>query len=70
MLDFLSTIADSIGLFLQFISNIVSGLVQVFGFAARSFGWLTVALGYMPSVLIGFAITGLFLVLLFHLIGR
>lgn len=70
MLDFLSTIADSIGLFLQFIGNTVSGLLQVFGIAVRSFGWLTVALGYMPSVLMGFASAGILLVLFYHLIGR
>lgn len=70
MLDFLSTIADSIGLFLQFIGNTVSGLLQVFGIAFRSFGWLSVAVGYMPSVLVGFAGAGILLVLLFLLIGR
>ena len=70
MLDFLSTIADSIGLFLQFIGNMVSGLLQVFGVAFHSFGWLSVSLGYMPSVLVGFAGAGILLVLFFHLIGR
>ena len=70
MLEFLSTIAESIGLFLQFIGSTVSGLLGVFGLAFRSMGWLTVALGYMPSVLVGFAMTGVLITILFHLIGR
>lgn len=70
MFEFLSTIAESIGLFLQFIGSTVSGLLGVFGLAFRSMGWLTVALGYMPSVLVGFAMTGVLITILFHLIGR
>lgn len=70
MLDFFSTIADSIGLFLQFIGNTVSGLLQVISIAIRSFGWLTAALGFMPSVLIGFASAGILLAVFYHFIGR
>lgn len=70
MLDFLSTIAESIGLFLQFIGSTVSGLLQVFALTSRCAGWLTVALGYMPSVLVGFAMTGILLTILFLILGR
>lgn len=70
MLEFLSTIAESIGLFLQFIGSTVSGLLGVFGLAVRSLGWLSVAIGYMPSVLVGFAMTGIIITVLFQLIGR
>lgn len=70
MLDFLSTIADSIGLALQFLGNSISGLMQCFGIAFHSLGWLTVALGYMPSVFMGFALLGILFTLIFFLIGR
>lgn len=70
MLDFLSTIADSLGLFLQFIANTVSGILQVSALAFHSVGWLSVALGYMPSVLTGFVMLGILLTIIYHLIGR
>lgn len=70
MLNFFSTIAESIGLLLQFLGNTISGLLQAIAIAFHSFGWLTVALGYMPSVLMGFAFMGLLLTFLFFILGR
>lgn len=70
MLDFLSTIAESIGVFIQFIGSTVLGLLQVISLSVRSISWLSVALGYLPSVLVGFAMTGILLTILFHLLGR
>lgn len=70
MLNFLSTIADSIGLFLQFLGNTISGVMQVFAIGIQSFGWLGVALGYLPSVFMGFAGLGLLISLFYFLIGR
>lgn len=70
MLDFFSAIADSIGLFLQYILTTVGGLLQVLVLGMQSLGWLTIALGYMPSVLIGFVMVGIFLTFVYHLIGR
>lgn len=70
MLDFLSTIADSIGLFLQFLYNTISGVMQVFAIGVHSFGWLAVALGYLPSVFMGFATVGLLVCLFYFLLGR
>lgn len=70
MLDFLSTIADSIGLFLQFLGNTISGVMQVFGIAGQSILWLNVALGYLPSVFMGFATLGILISLFYFLLGR
>lgn len=70
MLEFLSTIAESIGVFLQFISSTVSGLVGIFRLAIQSTGWLAVAVGYMPVALVGFAMLGIVITILFQLIGR
>lgn len=70
MLDFLSTISDSIGLFLQFLGNIISGTLQVFGIAGQSIMWLNVALGYLPSVFVGFATVGIAISLFYFLLGR
>lgn len=70
MLDFLSTIANSLALFLQFIGQTVTGLFQVFALTFQALGWLTVSIGYMPSVLVGFATTGIVLSILYLLLGR
>lgn len=70
MLSWLSSIGEAIGIFLQFIGSTISGLLTVFGLVGQSFGWLTVAIGYMPSVLTGFVMAGLTITIVYHLIGR
>lgn len=70
MLDFLSAIADSLGVVLHFISTTIFGLFYSLVFAFQSITWLEAALVYFPRVLFGFAFLGIVLSILFHLIGR
>lgn len=70
MLSWLSSIGESIGIFIQFVTSTISGIVSVFGLIGQCFTFLTVSWGYLPSVLLVFITAGLTITIVFQLIGR
>lgn len=70
VLNWLSSIGESIGVFVQFVTSTVSGILSVFALVGRSFTFLTVAVSYLPSVLLVFVTAGLTITIVYHLIGR
>lgn len=70
MLSFIQSIGESIGVFVQFVSSFVTGIISVFALIGQSWAFLTTAWGVMPSVLLVFITAGLAIVILFQFIGR
>lgn len=70
VLDWISSIGDSIGVIVQFISTFINGILSVFGLIGQCWAFLVVAFGVMPSVLLVFMATGLTITIVFQLIGR
>lgn len=70
MLSWLSSIGESIGVFVQFVTSMISGILSVFGLIGQCWAFLTVSWGYMPSVLLVFITAGLTITIVFQLIGR
>lgn len=70
MLSWLGSIGDAIGIFVQFISSTITGILSVFGLVAQSVAFLAIAWTQLPSVLLVFCVAGLSIVIVFQLIGR
>lgn len=70
MLSWLSSIGESIGIFIQFVTSTISGILAVFGLVGQSIAFLTVAWLQLPSVLLVFCVAGITIVVVFQLIGR
>lgn len=70
MFAWLSSIGESIGIFVQFIGSLISGILSVFSLVGQSWSFLTTAWLYMPSVLQVFVPAGLAICIVFLLIGR
>lgn len=70
VLSWLSSIGESIGIFIQFVTSTISGIVSVFGLIGQCFAFLTFSFGYLPSVLLVFITAGLTITIVFQLIGR
>lgn len=70
MLNWLSSIGDAIGIFVQFVTSLVTGIISVFGLVGEAFIFLNTAYAYMPSVLLVFVGAGITISVVFHLIGR
>lgn len=70
MLSWLSSIGDAIGIFVQFVSSTITGILSVFALVAQSFTFLGIAWIQLPSVLLVFCVAGLSIVIVFQLIGR
>lgn len=59
MLSWLSSIGDAIGIFVQFVTSLISGIISVFVLVGESFIFLNTAYAYMPSVLLVFVGAGI-----------
>ena len=59
MLSWLSSIGDAIGIFVQFITSMISGIVQVFALVAQAMVFMTTLFALVPPVLIVFASAGI-----------
>lgn len=70
MLAWLSGIGESIGIFLQFISSTLSGILSVFALVGQSFTFLSAVWYVLPSVLQVFVPVCLTVSIVFLLIGR
>lgn len=70
VLSWLSSIGESISIFVQFIGSMLTGILSVFSLVGQSFAFLGVAWGYMPSVLLVFCTAAIAIIIVFQLIGR
>lgn len=70
MLDFLTAIADFFGAIATFVQSVVKGLGFALAMIPQAFVLITYALGFLPSVLLVFAMAGLTICIIFHIIGR
>ena len=70
MISWLSGIGEAFVAILSFISSTITGILQVFALVGQSVAFLTTMLGFVPSVLLVFALAGIGITVFFHLIGR
>lgn len=70
MLDFLTTIVDFFGAIGSFLMNIVEGLAFVIMMIPKAMSTMTVVFGYLPAALSVFAIAGVSICIVYHLLGR
>lgn len=70
VLSWLSSIGESISIFVQFIGSMLTGILSVFSLVGQSFAFLGIAWGYLPSVLLVFCTAAIAIVIVFQLIGR
>ena len=70
MLNVLQSITDFLSMIVDNIRNIVTGTAQIIGLIGPSVEALNYIYAYIPSVLSVFAIAGIGICLVFHIIGR
>lgn len=70
MLAWLSGIGESIGIFVQFITSTLNGILSVFALVGQSFQFLNGVWFVLPSVLQVFVPVCLTVAIVFLLIGR
>lgn len=70
MLDFLSGIADAIVTCINFLFNVISGMVQFLAMIPQFLSYATSVLAYIPSPLVVFISVGLTASVLLLVIGR
>lgn len=70
MLDFLTSIGDSLSAFLSYCLNLVQGLIYMLTMIPKSMAVVTQSFAYLPSPLVVFAGCALVICVVFYLIGR
>lgn len=70
MLSWLASIGESIGVFVQFIIQTITGILSVFGLIGQSVAFLGIAWAQLPSVLYVFVTAAIAIVIVFQFIGR
>lgn len=70
MLAWLTSIGDSIGIVVQYVTSLLNGIRDVFVLVGQSFAFLTIAISNLPSVLLVFCISAITITIVFQLIGR
>lgn len=70
MLEFFQALGQAFESVLAFIFNIIEGLIFLITMIPSALDTLQVSLGYMPSILAGFALVGILICIVFQLIGR
>lgn len=70
MLDFLSALSNAITSVLQFLLNLIMGMVQLVALAIEFISYLTIVLGYLPTPLLAFAGLGISLSVILLIVGR
>ena len=69
MVDAFKAVLDFLGTVLDFIEYLVTGLVQLFAMIPSAFAMLTYSIGYLPTVLLAFAVA-ITLSIVFLILGR
>ena len=70
MLDFLEQIVDVISTLIGLITNVVSALLNFVLLIPSYITFLTLSVGYLPSVFLSFILFGFFVCILLLFLGR
>lgn len=70
MFEFLSSLSNVITSVLQFLLNLIMGMVQLIALAIEFISYLTIVLGYLPTPLLAFAGLGISLSVILLIVGR
>lgn len=70
MLSWLSSIGDTFGILIQFLSNIITGLLSVILLIPQALHVATVCIAYLPPVISAFAVCCVSLSIVLFIIGR
>ena len=70
MLNVFNALIDFFSMIGNFLNNIVTGLASMIRIIPQSVVAINYAIGYMPDSLLVFAIAGVSICIVFHIIGR
>lgn len=70
MMQFLQSIVDFFAMIVDFVASIVDGILTFFMMIPSYVTFLTASVGFMPDILIPFIMLGVFISVLFIIIGR
>lgn len=70
MLNVFEAIMDFLSMLGSYVSNIVTGLFSMLNLIPQAVTTVNYAIGYMPDVLTVFALAGIGICVVFHIIGR
>lgn len=70
MIPWLNSIGNAISIFIQMLSSFITGILSVFLLINQAFSFLVVAMGFLPSVVLVFAVAGITITIVFQFIGR
>lgn len=70
MAEFFSGVASFFTAIIDFVVNIVEGLVYMITMIPQGMATITVAIGYLPGALLPFATAGIAICIVYLLIGR
>ena len=70
MIEFFKSILNAVGTLLDLVKYLVTGLVQLFAMIPSAFSMLTYSIGFLPTVLLGFASVAITISIVYLIIGR
>lgn len=70
MLNVFEALINFFSMIGSFVSNIVTGLASMLNLIPQAVTTINYAIGYMPDVLTVFALAGIGICVVFHIIGR
>lgn len=70
MLNVFDAILNFLSMVGSFVSNLVTGIFSMFEIIADSFSVVLPTIGFMPPMLTAYAIAGVGICIVFHIIGR
>lgn len=70
MLNVFNAVMDFLSMLGSYVSNIVTGLASMLNLIPQAVTTVNYAIGYMPDVLSVFALAGIGICIVFHIIGR
>lgn len=70
MLNIFSGIADFLTMLVDYVQNLISGIASMLNIIPQAVAVVNYAVGYMPAALSVFALAGIGICVVFHIIGR
>lgn len=70
MIEFFKSILDFLSMIGQFVTTLVTGLINLLAMIPQAFAMLTYSIGYLPSALLAFAAVAITISIVFLILGR
>ena len=70
VLNFLKSVIGFFDTIAELIGNLVHGIFEFFKLLPTAVDFTDMSLAYMPSVLLGFAVAGISICVILHILGR